>query len=154
MKGKRVLEVGFADEIACVSLADRGARVVAIDPSASRVAAVRQVLDDEGLTMDLRQGDLADLAFLRAETVDAAYSGGALDAAEDFERVLRQVHRVLRPDGVFVFTLPHPAAEGRDYFAGRTIGQLFSAMHRNNFRIDTLLEPAPTLIVRARREGR
>lgn len=151
--GKRVLELGFAEEVAALSLADQGARVIAVDTNAARIAAVRQVADADEVALDLRECDLADLAFLRAETIDAAYSGGAFASIDDLDRVLRQVHRVLKQDAPLVFTLPHPAAAGRDYFAGRTIGDLFTSLTRNNFRIDALLEPEPILVVRARREG-
>ena len=152
VSGKRVLEVGFADEVAAFALADQGARVIAVDPRANRIAAVREVAEQESVALDLRECDLAELAFLRAETVDAAYSGGSFAAVDDLDRVLRQVHRVLRRDAILVFTLPHPAAGG-DYFGGRTIGDLFASLTRNNFRIDALLEPDPMLVIRARKEG-
>ncbi|MBW8827485.1 MAG: hypothetical protein JF603_14210 [Acidobacteria bacterium] len=61
--------------------------------------------------------------------------------------------RVLRSDGILLFTLPHPAAGPGSYFAGRTIGDVFAALSRANFRIDTLLEPEPVLVVRARKLG-
>ena len=46
---------------------------------------------------------------MRADTVDVAVSIYALGAVDDLDRVFRQVHRVLRPEAPFVFSLPHPA---------------------------------------------
>jgi ubiquinone/menaquinone biosynthesis C-methylase UbiE len=155
VSGKRVLELGFGDDVAAFHLADQGARVIAVDHRSSRIAAVREVAEQETVAIDLRATeDLAELAFLRAETIDAVYSGGSFDEVEDLDRVLRQVHRVLRSDAILVFTLPHPASAGLDYFGERTIGALFASLTRNNFRIDALLEPDPVLVIRARKEGR
>jgi ubiquinone/menaquinone biosynthesis C-methylase UbiE len=151
--GKRVLELGFRMSSSAIELASKGALVIGVDASASRVAAVKQVAEQEGVKVDVRAGDLAELAFVRADTVDAAVSDHGLDDVPDIDRVFRQVHRVLRSDGLLLFTLPHPAAGDASYFAGRTIGALFASLTRANFRIDTLLEPEPHLIVRARKLG-
>ena len=114
---------------------------------------MRQVADGEEVRIDLHQGDLADLAFIRADAVDAVISDLAFDDVTDLDRVFRQVSRVLRSDGILLFTLPHPAAGAGSYFARRTIGDVFAALSRANFRIDTLLEPEPLLVVRARKLG-
>lgn len=150
--GKRVLELGFVESSSAIELAARGAHTVAVDTSEARVAAVRQLVAEEDVRLEVHHGDLAELAFLRADTVDVALSELALDTVPDLDRVFRQVHRVLRPDGLFVFSLPHPAASP-NYFEGRTIGQLLASLARANFRLDSLLEPAPRLIVRCRKLG-
>lgn len=151
VSGKRVLELGFDASSSAIELASRGARVVAVDTSAARVDFVRRLLVEEEVKVELHQGDLAELAFLRADTVDAAVSDRALGNVPDIDRVFRQVHRVLRPDGLFVFSLPHPAVAG-DYFAGPTIGALHAALSRVNFRVDSIHEPSPTLILRSRKQ--
>ena len=46
---------------------------------------------------------------MRADTIDAALSTYGLATVADLDRVFRQVHRVLRTDRPFVFSLPHPA---------------------------------------------
>jgi SAM-dependent methyltransferase len=60
--------------------------------------------------------EAADLAFLRADSIDLAFSAGLLAEVEDVDRLFRQVHRVLRPGAAFVFAYEHPLAlcAGRD----------------------------------------
>jgi ubiquinone/menaquinone biosynthesis C-methylase UbiE len=153
VSGRKVLELGFAESCSAVELASLGAVVIAVDPSSQRVEAVRKVASDEGVRLELHHGELADLAFVRADTVDAVVIDGALDEVGDPDRLLRQVNRVLRSDGLLLFAVRHPAAGPGSYFEGRTFATLFAALHRTNFRIDTILEPDPVLVVRARKLG-
>jgi ubiquinone/menaquinone biosynthesis C-methylase UbiE len=155
-----------------VAFAKQGAKVIAVDDDVDRVATARQAAEREDVRLELHHAPLAELAFVRADTIDAAYSAYALATVEDIERVFRQVHRVLRPEHPFVFSLPHPAAAlelTRSYWdrtplpsgdQPRTISELFTGLSRANFRVDQLLEPEvkgakvpATLIIRARKQG-
>jgi len=171
LAGKRVLELGCGGGPVSVAMAKQGAKVIALDESAEQIAHARRLADREDVKIELRQGDPADLAFVRADTIDVAISIYALGAGTDLDRVFRQVHRVLRPDAPLVVSLPHPAFRTidttteppvvqRSYFdrspipwvgseeAGAdqpmTIGDLFTSLSRANFRVDTILEPEPT----------
>ncbi len=121
--------------------------------------------------MELRQGDLADLAFLRADSIDLVFSAYAFGYVEDLNRVFRQVHRVLKVGAPLVFSLTHPAYDmiddvaepplliRRSYFDRSTVdfdwgGIRFTAYHhtlselymglvRASYRIDLVLEPEP-----------
>ena len=55
-------------------------------------------------------GDLADLAFLRADSIDVAFSAYAVAEVDDPARLFRQVQRVLKPNAAFVFSYEHPMA--------------------------------------------
>ena len=50
------------------------------------------------MKVEWRKGDLADLAFLRAESIDAAFSADAVAEVDDAARLFRQVQRVLKPN--------------------------------------------------------
>jgi SAM-dependent methyltransferase len=169
VQGKRVLDLGCGVGQAAVTFARQGAKVIGVDVSADRLAAARRLADEEGVHVELHRADLAELAFVRADTMDAAFSAFALAEVVDLNRVFRQVHRVLKPEAPLVFTLPHPAflmlnpraakplrvvrayddptplrwTRGADERTDhpRTIGQIFTALGRANFRVDTLLEP-------------
>ena len=104
--GKRVLVLG--SEAAAVVLAKRGATVIAVQPSAGRIAHGRRLAEREEVRLEWHRSDLADLAFLRADSIDLVFSTSVLDEVEDITRVLRQVHRVLRPGAAFVFAYEHP----------------------------------------------
>ena len=91
-----------------------------------------------------------------------------LEDVDDLGRLLRQVHRVLKPSHPFVIAMAHPFADVhareqvRPYGTGaRTVGEWFTALGRANFRVDVMHElgvsertPVPTtLVLRARKEG-
>jgi ubiquinone/menaquinone biosynthesis C-methylase UbiE len=162
VEGKRVLELGSAAQ-ASVAFAKQDAHTIAVDSSPDRLTELRRRIDEEDVKVELHESDLADLAFVRADSIDLVFSSYAFDSVEDLNRVFRQVHRVLRQDCPLVFSVSHPAyamiddqAEEpllvrRSYFersaAGeaphRTISELFTGLTRANFRPDTILEPAP-----------
>ena len=110
LAGKRVLELGCGTGESAIEFARRGATVIAVDESAAAIAAARAAADLAEVRIEWHAGDLADLAFLRADSIDAAYSDGALARVPELGRLFRQVHRVERPGAPFVFTLPHPMA--------------------------------------------
>jgi SAM-dependent methyltransferase len=114
LRGKRVLELGCGEGGAAIRFVQDGATVIGIDSSPGRIATARAAADRAEVRLDLRAGDLADLAFLRADSIDAACSDGALAEIPDLGRLFRQVHRVLRPGAHFAFSLPHPIALGTE----------------------------------------
>ncbi len=58
--------------------------------------------------VEWQRSDAADLAFLRADSIDVAFVSGLLSEIEDIDRLFRQVHRLLRPGAPFVFSYEHP----------------------------------------------
>lgn len=170
VQGKRVVELGAAGG-AAVAFAARGAKAIAVDPTAEALDATRARAAElsepgEELRVECHRGDLADLGFATSGSVDLVFSAVALGAVDDLARVLRQVHRVLRPGGLFVFSVPHPMttaleAGGRYGAAGRTVSDIFMALVRTNFQVEVLAEPEPRaggalppmLVVRSRKLG-
>lgn len=171
---KRVIELGIAPEVNAVALARAGAKAIAVDTDAERIAAGRAAAEAEGVRVEFHHGELADLGFATSASVDLVVAAGTLHHIEDLSRVLRQVHRVLRPEAPFVVTLPHPilamvdegtASIARPYGHGasRTVADLFTALSRANFRVDVMQELFPVgrldalvpalLVLRARKLG-
>src|SRR5919106_3695021 len=107
--GRRVLDLGCGAGQSAVALARAGARVIAVGDQADNVTATREHAERSGVRIETHHGPLAELAFVRADTIDAAVSVYGLATVDDLDRVFRQVHRVLRTDRPLVFSLPHPA---------------------------------------------
>ena len=160
--GKRVLDLGCGAGHNAIALARQGAKVIGVDESADQVAEAREAAEREGVKLELHHAPLAELAFVRADTIDAVLSAFGLATVVDVDRVFRQVDRVLRPEHHFVLSLPHPAFAlvdpddpqrrvQRSYWdealigadVPRTIGALFTSLGRANFRVDAVLEPSP-----------
>jgi SAM-dependent methyltransferase len=108
LKGRRVLDVGCGAGENAVAMARQGAHVIAIDASSAQLALARKLAAEAEAKVEWHEGDAADLAFLRADSIDLALAAGVVHEVEDLDRLLRQVHRVLRAGSPFIFTYEHP----------------------------------------------
>lgn len=167
LHGKRVLDLGCRSGAGAVTFAQHGAIVIALDAADTHIARARARAEQAEVKVEWRIGDLADLAFLRAESIDAAFAAFSVAEVDDASRLFRQVQRVLKPNAPFVFSYEHPmsiciGADGsvsRSYFDPgpidverdgepvrihvRDIGDVFTELGRAGFRVDTILEPRP-----------
>jgi SAM-dependent methyltransferase len=110
VNGKRVLDIGTGSGTNAVALARQGAHVIAIDRSDAQLATARRLATATEVRVEWHTCDAADLAFLRADSIDLALAASVAGEVEDLDRLLRQVHRVLRPGALFVFSYDHPMA--------------------------------------------
>jgi SAM-dependent methyltransferase len=167
LHGKRVLDLGDRNGGPAVAFAQQGAMVIALASTDAHLLRARAHTDEAEVKVEWRTGDLADLAFLRAESIDAAFSASAVAEVDDAPRLFRQVQRVLKPNASFVFSYAHPMssctdASGvvtRSYFDPgpidverdgepvrihvHRVADVFTELGRAGFRVDTLLEPRP-----------
>ena len=175
LEGKRVLELGVPrGYVNAIAIALGGARTIVVDPAASSIDTVRMIAAREGATVECHQVDLADLGDITSAYLDLVLCVDQLWRQMDLNRVLRQVHRVLKPNGSLIVALAHPVGdmfdEGsnvavRRYGAdgSRGVADLFMALRRNNFSVDVVHElesrhnsqrPAPdALVLRAQKLG-
>jgi SAM-dependent methyltransferase len=108
VSGRRVLEIGCGGGQCGRWLVSRGADVVGIDLSAGQLRHSRRLDAVTGIVLPVGQADAAHLPF-RPGAFDLACSAyGALPFVADAGAVLREVARVLRPGGRFVFSTAHP----------------------------------------------
>lgn len=174
LAGKRVLDLGCAAGQNLAVMAKQGAVAIGLDFASDQLAAARRLAEQQKVRVELHKGDLAELVFLRADSIDVAFSAYALGLVTDLNRVFRQVHRVLKQGAPLVFSMPHPASHliddddpdqplliRRSYFDRtsvnydweglplsahhHTVSDLFTGLSRANFRVDTVLEPEPVV---------
>lgn len=110
VNGKRVLDLGTGNGMNAIALSNQGAHVIALDRSPGQLARARKLAAAMDTRVEWHECDAADLAFLRADSIDLAFAASMLGEVEDIDRLLRQVHRVLRPGAAFVFSYDHPMA--------------------------------------------
>jgi SAM-dependent methyltransferase len=126
--GRRVLEVGAGAAQCSRALLARGARPVALDLSWRQLRHSARIDDALGVRVPVVQADAAALPFAD-EVFDLAFSAyGALPFTPEGGRVMREVRRVLRPGGRWVFSLTHPirwAFPDEPGPAGLTVGQSY-----------------------------
>ncbi|MFP5070629.1 class I SAM-dependent methyltransferase [Pseudonocardia nantongensis] len=106
--GARILEVGAGSAPCSRWLAAQGARPVALDVSGGMLRHAAVLNARLGTDVPLVQAGAEHLPFGDA-TFDLACSAfGAVPFVADPRRVMREVHRVLRPGGRWVFAVNHP----------------------------------------------
>ncbi len=106
--GRRVLEVGCGAASCSRWLAVQGASVVGLDLSAGMLRHAAAAAERTGVRVPLVQAGAEQLPFA-AESFDLACSAfGAMPFVADAAAVMREVARVLRPGGRWVFSVTHP----------------------------------------------
>jgi SAM-dependent methyltransferase len=108
VSGREVLEVGCGAAMCSRWLAAQGARPVAFDLSAGMLRHARAGGTRTGMDVPLVQADAQHLPFAD-RSFDIAFTAfGAVSFVADSARVMREVARVLRPGGRWVFATTHP----------------------------------------------
>jgi SAM-dependent methyltransferase len=169
--GRRVLDAGCGTGRASVWLADQGADVVGVDVSPQMLR--RAQADVPAGTFLVT--DLAEPLPFADESFDVVVSSLVMHYLRDWVPTLRELRRVLRPDGALVMSTHHPAMDAElagsdDYFAvellrdvwtvggrdhevrfwHRPLSAMFAAFKAAGFRVDELSEPQPLPEVRER----
>ena len=113
LKGRDVLEIGAGAAQCSRWLAGHGARPVALDLSHRQLQHARRIGEDAGAggtaaDPSLVQADAGALPFADASFDLACSAYGALPFVADTAKVHREVARVLRPGGRWVFSVTHP----------------------------------------------
>jgi SAM-dependent methyltransferase len=108
VQGKKILELGAGAASASRWLRQQGAEPVALDLSAGMLRHAREAGDRSGVRVPLVQADAMALPFL-ADTFDIVCTAfGAIPFVADSGAAMREVARVLRPGGSWVFSVTHP----------------------------------------------
>lgn len=108
VRGLSVLDLGCANGATSRAVARLGARVTAVDISETLIARARAREEAEPLGIDYIAADAARLDALGTDSFDRVIANMSLMDVEDAEGMIREVGRVLKPDGRFVATLFHP----------------------------------------------
>lgn len=120
--GRDVADLGCGTGFLSHWLAERGARVVAVDHSEGMLARARA--GAEASEVEFRRGEL-DALPLRDGEVDAAFGNLVWHHLADLDAAAREVHRVLRPEGRVVVAdlLPHDREWMRETMGDLRLGQ-------------------------------
>jgi ubiquinone/menaquinone biosynthesis C-methylase UbiE len=115
-----LIDLGCGGGSFAVTLAERGWRVTGVDISDDQLRLAR----DRGV--DVVRADAGDLPFEDA-AFDAAVSVFTHTDMDDFAAAVRELARVLRPDGVFVYLGVHPCFIGPHsrFLRGEGVPELF-----------------------------
>lgn len=166
LRGRRVLELGCAAGYLTELLAARGADVLALDREPSLVRHARARLGDRAR---VEVADLEEpLVMVPTNGVDLVVASLVLHYVEDWQPLLSELHRCLKPAGELVFSVHHPITgwnrsdrtdyhrtelireewewEGQRVVAEmfrRPISDIFGSLREAGFLVDVVDEPLP-----------
>lgn len=106
--GRRILEVGCGGGQNSIALAKQGAACIGIDPSTAQLAHAQKLAQEHGVEVQFLGGMAEDLSAFPDGSFDLVLSSYAFGYVTDLRRAYREVCRVLKPGGLFVFCLSHP----------------------------------------------
>lgn len=101
-KGLKVLDVGCGGGFTCEFMAKRGAQVSGVDISDVSIATAKSHAAESGLSIDYRISKGEKLPH-EDNTFDVVTCVDVLEHVEDVDQVVREIHRVLKPGGTFLF---------------------------------------------------
>lgn len=125
LQNKVVLDAGCGSGIYARKLAKLGAEIIGVDISETMIA----IANEEKLNTDnisYHVGNLENLNWLNANTVDLIMCNYVLENIEDILPIFKEFYRLLKPGGNFIFSISHPlrAAAKRFKQANEEIWQL------------------------------
>jgi SAM-dependent methyltransferase len=106
--GRQVLEVGCGSAASARWLVREGAYAVGVDLSGGMLGHARDGNIASGVDVPLVQGSADELPFATGGFDAACSAFGAIPFVADSGAVMREVARVLRPGGRWVFAVTHP----------------------------------------------
>jgi len=101
--GTRLLEVGIGTGWFLMLSARRGLECVGLDISPQVIAFVRTRAEQNGVSLDLRLGNIEETV-LEREAFDVVMAESVFEHVEDWRRGLANVAACLRPGGVLILT--------------------------------------------------
>jgi SAM-dependent methyltransferase len=108
VRGKRVLELGCGAASCSRWLSLEGAETVAMDLSAGMLREARAASERSGVGVPLVQADALALPFPDQAFDIVCTAFGAIPFVANSSAVMGEVARVLRPGGIWAFSITHP----------------------------------------------
>jgi ubiquinone/menaquinone biosynthesis C-methylase UbiE len=111
IRGKRLLDVGCGAGVHIKKYKARGALVKGMDISETMIAMARERVPDVEFTI----GKATELPY-KNNSFDVVTASLIMDYVEDLDKAFREVHRVLKRDGVFYYSDMDPVADAREMY--------------------------------------
>ena len=111
VREKHVLDLACGEGCNTRILAGNGAKVVGVDFSEKMIELARQTEKKEKLGISYHVSDAADLREFSSNHFDLVTCFMALMDIERYEDAIREVARVLKKNGRFIFSITHPCFE-------------------------------------------
>lgn len=101
-RGKAALEVGSGGGILTEEIAEMGFITTGIEPALESVQAARKHAEELGLSITYEQGTGESLPYAD-QSFDSVFCCDVLEHVRDLPKVISEISRVLKPNGVFIY---------------------------------------------------
>jgi 2-polyprenyl-3-methyl-5-hydroxy-6-metoxy-1,4-benzoquinol methylase len=108
IEGLRILDAGCGNGYLSRQLAKKGAEVVGVDFSRHFISYCKRKEKENPLGCNFYHGSLTDLSFLSSESFDLVVSNVVMVDVQDYKTAFKEINRVLKPKGRFVWSNLHP----------------------------------------------
>ncbi|MAG79222.1 hypothetical protein CMI40_02500 [Candidatus Pacearchaeota archaeon] len=108
LKGKNILEIGCGGAQCGIAMAKQGAKVTGIDISKEQLNFAKELAKKNKVKIKFIQGDIRDLKPIKSNSQDIVFSAFALHYVDNLSKCFKEVYRVLKKNGIFVFSFDHP----------------------------------------------
>ena len=95
-------------------IAAAGACVISFDFSEEQLKRDLEVCEEEGITIQTRQGEMENLSDFPTKSFDFVLNPVSTCYTRNVRQVWKEVHRVLQPGGVFITAFNNPVAYALD----------------------------------------
>ena len=110
VRGKTTLELGCGGGQNTIALAKQGAIASGIDLSEEQIRYAKELAKRERVQARFYIGSIEDLGRFRDKTVDLVISCFAMAYIKDLTDVFKEVARIVKQGGIFIFSDAHPLA--------------------------------------------
>jgi len=168
LKGKKVLEIGCGGSQCGIAMAKEGAKVIGIDISNEQLRFAKRLAEKNKVKIKFYQGDIKSLKQIKSNSQDIVFSAFALHYVDDLLKCFKEVNRVLKKKGLFVFSLDHPffrtvdsktlKLKGSYFKTGKwvkvfhdktkkfvmythTVSELYNTLINSGFGVEKIVEP-------------
>lgn len=167
IKNKDILEIGCGGAQNSVYFAKKGAKVSAMDISKDQIEFAKNLADKHGVKIRFYVRDIKTLTPIKSSSQDIVFSAFALQYVDNLKKCFKEVNRVLKKKGLFVFSIDHPFFRtinpkslkikqsyfktgkhiedygdyGKFVMYNHTVSELFNTLTENGFEVVKMLEP-------------
>ncbi len=166
LRGKKVVEIGCGGAQCGIAMAKKGAKVTGMDQSEEQLKFAKNLAEKNKVKIKFIQGSFQDLRKLKSNHYDIAFSAFAFQYSPNLLHLFKQVKRILKKRGIFIFSLDHPFFDiinpktlkaqksyfktgryaeknkGADFVAyHHTVSELFNLLVEAGFIVEKIIEP-------------
>ncbi len=171
IRGKKILELGCGGGQCSVAFAREGAISTGVDFSSAQLKFAKKLAKEHKVNVNFVKGDIQTLPSFLSNSFDIVFSAFAFIYIKDLTKCFKEAHRVLKPNGLFVFSTEHPFSAifrqktqkvKRSYFLTgkyekkterpdgskhtfviyrRKVSEIFNSLIEAGFTVNKILEP-------------